>query len=238
VFPIYVCYDSYVTQAERYAIEQGMRETQDLFGCKVVCYGTNSSRFGQYENADQIVGSMMQNAKGQVNASILIDKLAHVSESWVDRGAIILVTGKDLYSQECNWCFGIARPSSRITAQSTYRYRSLSPSMAAACIKRTLRHEMGHIFCCPSSIRRSNTEMNLGLHCTNYGCSMRQTISVSALIEEVRTEDTKRCFCPQCMQDLRNFRSWYESVEKRGGTTRPRRQTLAAACGSATRRRV
>ena len=214
VFQTYVCCDDFVTQAELEAIKQGLTETRLLFGSEVIFYGKDSWKLGKYKNATQLMNSMPRNSSGRVNASQTLDRMVGLANSWDEHRAMILVTGLDLCTDNCGWCFGAAKPAYKVTIQSVNRYRGLSSMMESACIRRTLRHEMGHIFCCAYSKYRSNTTDRLGIHCTNPGCSMRQTMSLNELMAAALEEDPRNCFCPQCLQDLRNFKAQYEKEER------------------------
>ena len=213
MFQTYVCCDNFVTQMEQVAIKQGLMETRPLFGSQVIYYGKNNWVTGKYRNATQLMNSIPRNRDGRVNGSQVLDKMTELCSSWDEPGAMILVTGLDLCTDNSGWCFGAAKPAYRVTVQSVNRYRGLSLTMEAACIKRTLRHEMGHIFCCAYSKYRSNTVNMMGIHCTNPGCSMRQTMSLNELMAAALEENPRNCFCPQCLQDLRTFKAQCEREE-------------------------
>ena len=213
MFQTYVCCDNFVTQSELEAIKRGLMETQPLFGSQIICYGKDDWRIGRYRNAAQLMNSMPRDGSGKVNASQVLDKMKELTDSWGEPCAMIMVTGLDLRTDDCGWCFGAAKPAYKVTVQSVNRYRELSSLFESACIKRTLRHEMGHIFCCAYSKYRSNTVDKIGIHCTNPGCSMRQTMSLNELKVAALEEDPRNCFCPQCLQDLRNFKDRYEKEE-------------------------
>lgn len=216
MFPVYVCYDDGVTAAERKAINSCLNVMQPLFGCEIYCYGTEPWPYGRYRSANAIVKSTPKNVSGQLSVSVLLDKLEETSASWIELNAFVLYTSKDLYFQERNlsWCFGAARKNTRVSVQSVKRFRGLSESAAAFCIRRTLRHELGHIFRCAASNYRSNTVDLAGLHCTNRGCSMRQAGSLNDLLAMMADERDEACFCEQCMADLRRFKLHYEANEK------------------------
>ena len=213
MFPIYICWDRYVTEAEKRAIERAVYEIEPIFGCDFICYGNKSWNEGRYKSADEIIASAPHNENGQADGTNVLNKLEETMRKWTEPGAFVLFTGQDLKMVNTNWCFGVARMSSRVTVQSTIRYRSLPEKIASDCIKRTLRHELGHIFGCAADPKRTNTEQKLGSHCTNYGCSMRQTMSLQELVDDLPTENATRCFCSQCMADLRRFKQITEQKE-------------------------
>lgn len=205
MFPIYVCYDSGVRMSERIAIEQGLKELQPIIGTQIVNYGTNQWKYGRFKSADEIVRSLPRNERGQIDATRVLDIVSEVSGCWIETGAVVMITSQDLYAEGLSWCFGLARPSTRITVQSIARYRGLCEAEASACIRRTLKHELGHIFGCAGDLRRSHTIEKLGSHCTNPGCTMRQSMSLDELRTVIREENPQRCYCHQCMEDLRRF---------------------------------
>ena len=217
MFPIIICCDSGVTKTEQAAIMRGLEETQPLFGCELLFYGNQSWTLGRYKSADEVVRAVPRNKAGQVNASIALDKLENVSREWMEKCAIVMFVSSDLYSNGLNWCFGLARHSARVTVQSVYRYRTLIESVASSCIRRTLRHELGHLFGCAMDKNRSNTTQALSTHCTNPGCSMRQTMTLRELITLSSQEDPRRCFCEQCLQDMMRFK---RSCKIKTATTR------------------
>ncbi len=235
MFPIYICWDSSVRPVEQKAIMAGMRETEAMFGCEVICYGTDTWQFGRYKSADLMMYFAPHNRKRQANATNILSMMADAMSAWVEPGAMVLFTGQDLYINGANWCFGAARMNARVTVQSVARYRHLDKATLSACIRRTLRHELGHIFACARDLNRGHTEMNLGEHCTNPRCSMRQTLNLAELLKAVREEDARNCFCAQCLADLNRFKLNYEASEGRGVNVYSHRRERVVA--SANRRR-
>lgn len=232
MFPIYVCCDSSLNEVEEAAIKRGLREEIiPTFRTKVHYYGHNRWQSGKYKSADLIIDtSFKSQVTGQVDAFSVIEKLRVTAETVVEPGAFVLFTAKDLYARPTrtkvgsskdirdtglNWCMGLSINAYHATVQSVYRYRHLSDDKESFCIRRTLRHEIGHLFGCAMQPGRSNTIDLLGNHCTNRGCSMCQTISVSELVEKMYQEDDHNFLCPQCREDMNRFISGFESDEKR-----------------------
>ena len=237
MFPIYICWDSKVRPAEQNAIMAGMRETKAMFGCEVVYYGTDAWQFGRYKNADEIMRTAPHNCAGQANAGNILTMMASTMNTWIEPGAMVLFTGEDLYIDGTNWCFGAARIKARVSVQSVARYRILDKATLSACVRRTLRHELGHIFTCAHDLMRSHTEMNLGEHCTNPRCSMRQTLNLAELLRAVREENAQNCFCAQCLADLNRFKMKYEASEGRVADARGRRRERVVASAAKKRKR-
>ncbi len=231
MFPIYICWDSSLTAAEQRAIQEGVQEIEPLFGCPFVCYGTRRWTYGSFTCADDIMRYAVRNGKGQANASSILTTMTNVMKDWVEPGAMILFTSQDLAVRGTNWCFGAARAEARMSVQSVLRYRHLNDEVKSACIRRTMRHELGHIFECAKDLTRSHTEMNLGEHCTNPRCSMRQTLDLPTLIRMTGEEDDRHCFCSQCLTDLRCFKVKYEMNEQNIRRPKGRKATQVAAGG-------
>ena len=102
-----------------------------------------------------------------------------------------------------NFVFGVARPSARVTVQSVYRYRNLPMNERKLAIKTVVQHELGHIFGCAHP-GREKTEMNLGSHCTQYGCIMQQGLTVEAFVEHAKAARAlHRLYCPLCLAEAR-----------------------------------
>ncbi|MDO4219704.1 MAG: hypothetical protein Q4D22_00510 [Candidatus Saccharibacteria bacterium] len=238
MFPIYICWDGSLRPAEQNAILRGVRETEAIFGCTFVCYGARKWTYGRYTSSDAIVRAAPRNEKGQKNASSILTIMADVMREWVEPGAMILFTSEDLSVRGINWCFGAARSEVKMTVQSVARYRGLSEEVMSACIRRTMRHELGHIFECAKDLKRSNTEMNLGEHCTNAGCSMCQTLDLPTLIRLAGEEDERDCFCEQCKADMRRFKSKFEAGQRQLVKPKGRRVNYAASGGIPHRKRM
>ena len=71
------------------------------------------------------------------------------------------------------------------------------------CVRRTLRHEIGHALGLAMDPKRTNTEKHFGVHCTAPGCSMRQAENLLKLLRFSREEEQQgKWFCPDCLADL------------------------------------
>jgi predicted Zn-dependent protease len=186
-----------------------------VFGSNIIYYGSDRWTVGKYKSADDIIRSSPKNEKGQVDAIPVLEKLRDVNKSMLEPGAIVLITSKDLYARGYNWCFGMAMYNYRTTVQSLHRYQHLPDDVKSFCIRRTLRHELGHLFGCAANPSRSNTENKCGQHCTNPGCSMNQTMTVAELVQRMSYECDTDFLCPQCKQDLQRFLNDYENDQRR-----------------------
>ena len=213
MFPIYITADSSVTVSECDAICDGVKEMAKLFNCIIICALQQDMDLGAFFSADEIIRTAPRVEQGKVDTKTALTTMGEIVKKFDRPGAVIMFTGYDLVANG-TWCFGVARASNKCSIQSTLRYRGLSDDLKAKCIKRTLRHELGHIFNCASDIHRSNTVDRFGVHCINYGCSMRQVMNLQDLISAVGEEDSQRCFCNQCMDDMRRFSKRYEGSNR------------------------
>lgn len=124
------------------------------------------------------------NKNGQADGAIIIRKLQNAYTSLPNATAVVLLTAKDLFSSslKLSWCFGTANYQKHVSVHSVFRYQGLTKEEKLRCIRRTLRHELGHIFGLANDLRRANTENYHGHHCTAPGCSMRQTGTLRELL--------------------------------------------------------
>ena len=84
-----------------------------------------------------------------------------------------------------------------------FRYRGIDdPFDRMMAIRMVVQHELGHVFGMAADENRSNTEDNLGIHCTNPGCVMRQGLSVGEWLRHARESyGAGMIYCPQCLAD-------------------------------------
>ena len=114
----------------------------------------------------------------------------------------ILLTEKDFYRPGLNWCFGYAVDD---TADRKYVVLSVARMKDPKLLTHVLTHEMGHAYGAARQ-GRSNTEENLGSHCTNT-CVMQQKLTVEAMMEYAKILAARRDkFCGQCADEIKNYR--------------------------------
>lgn len=205
MFPIYICWDKHVLEIEKNAILRAAGEVESLFECRIYCYGTTRWCEGRYRSADELLATVPRKPNGRVDGTKTMNLMVDTMESWIEPGVFILFTGEELALDKVDRCFGCTRTGKKVVIESTAWYRSLPTKMREACIARTLRHELGHTFRCAADLKRSNTVNRFGPHCTNMGCTMRQTSTLHELLAAIDEEDPKHCFCAQCMNDMRTF---------------------------------
>lgn len=215
MFDILICYDCSVTDAEKRAVEQAVRDIRQVAGCNFVFLNGRNWPSDVYRDANDIMRRAMRNQRGQIDAGSVLTMLSECTARWSNSAAMVLFTGEDLAIKGMNWCFGAARRKAMVTVQSMLRYRDLPENIMADCVARTLRHELGHIFGCAADETRTNTEENCGTHCTNLGCSMRQTPDLPQLMHAAMTEDPHGFYCAQCMAELRGFQAKYGIAKPR-----------------------
>ena len=147
------------------------------------------------------------NDKGQYDGTAILRRLEKLQAGLPKGSPALYFTDRDLVLSTGRWCFGAASLKKGASVQSLYRYRDLSMAERERCIRRTLRHELGHVLGMAGDPSRSNTEERYGCHCTNPGCSMRQTPALRDLLalsaEEEKLADP---FCAQCREEMR--RRW------------------------------
>lgn len=137
---------------------------------------------------------------GQYDASRIINNLTENLSVLPGPAKILLVTVRDLTMGTMKFCFGAGRLGGRGAVVSVARFLSLSPVEFDHCLSRSVRHEIGHMLTMAADRNRSGTEQSNGPHCTNPGCIMRQTLTLTALRN---TASDREVFCPQCLADMR-----------------------------------
>lgn len=204
--PIYICCDHSLTASERIAIRMGVAEVSKIFGGPTIVNYSMQSWLGNGRISGQTIIDRADIINEKINASAVMRDLQNENRKLKEPGMIVLFTGKDITLPGMSYCFGAANHSRHTAVLSVARFRTLTDVERSRCIRRTLRHELGHAFGMAADPKRSNTEDRFGRHCTNPGCSMRQTPTLRALLRTAaEEEDHSCCFCPQCMEDLRRF---------------------------------
>lgn len=202
-FHIAVCFTPEVPETEQKMIVQASKELTSVFSmCNVMIL--NSISIGSLSWGEDGYFSPKQMVKGteigeQYDAVRVLANMRKARKHLTDNDALVLFVEKDLYhpDSKAKWCFGSASDVGNVTVQSVYRYRDLTDEEKLRCIRRTLRHELGHIFKLCKSPGRANTLRNAGMHCTNHNCSMNKTKNTSDLVLHSKLEAyEKNFFCP------------------------------------------
>lgn len=211
LLPVYVCWDSQLTRHESQAVLAGIAEIASAATNRhFENYGNEKWSTGDYSSADWYVERAHRRIN-QYSRKIQISSLDILlqlhDEPWQQQQPHLdlLVTSQDLFPRVGDFVFGEAIPSWGVSVQSVWRFRNagLSIVQQQACIRRVVRHELGHLLGMVSDGRR-NTEEKLGLHCANPVCSMRQGVSVTEWNRLATGESvSSSLFCPDCIADLR-----------------------------------
>ena len=206
---IYIICDSLLTAEERCLAEEAAEQLRTLFP-SLDTVGPTAER--AYEKVRAQADRMVAEARredGKADGSLLLKRLETVRRSLPQAAALVLITGSDLYasSLQLSWCFGVANHKRGVCVHSVYRYRKLTRAEQLRCLRRTLRHELGHIFGMAKDKSRANTEEHFGPHCTTRGCSMRQAGTLRELLQRAAEEEQSgEYFCRYCREDMqKNF---------------------------------
>ena len=174
--------------------------------CEVVNLDTVNGNRPYQQTADAFLEGTF-NEVARADATIILRRMKNALNTFPNAAALVLLTTYDLHISSINagWCFGAANYKSHVSVQSVFRYQSLPIMDQFRCIRRTLRHELGHAFGMANDLERANTEDKLGPHCTNPGCSMRQTSNLQELLMRANEEDRlETYFCEDCLADMNN----------------------------------
>lgn len=109
-----------------------------------------------------------------------------------------------------NFVFGITNREFAASVQSITRFMASvqNEPLRLAMIRRTLRHEVGHMFRLPN--RSYNVVQSLGAHCASNVCTMRQGLSIEEWAILTRSEEQQSThFCNYCLADLERDENRY-----------------------------
>ena len=209
MIPIYLFWAAGVSEAEEQWIRRAAAEIPEIFpGCAVRMPGGRARQRIYFPEPEVILaGSFQEN--GRRNASMILRRLASVGRQMDPEGIWIFFVAEDLSlpSLKLDWCFGAASVKNRVSVQSLARFRGLPEEDLIYCVRRTLRHELGHMFGMAADRKRPGTEEHHGPHCTNPGCSMRQTGTLAKLLATRKEEEGREdYFCPACRAEYEAFR--------------------------------
>ena len=205
---IYLFCDSSLAHGDRMLANEAVSQVRILFPmCEVVNMDISPDAETNRKMADTFLQGTF-NENGQADGAKVIRQLQNAYASLPNAEAVVLLTARDLFSSilKLSWCFGTANYKMHVCVHSIYRYRSLPQKEKLRCIKRTLRHELGHIFRLANDLKRANTENNHGHHCTAPGCSMRQAGTLREFLQcSAEEECAGTFFCRDCVSDLKRY---------------------------------
>lgn len=213
MLPIYICYGSDFGNIERRAVDNAAQEIRDRFDREVIVYGDSawSDPNKGFSSADWYIGQARQHQyranQNQLDARFFVELMRR--EPWQESNPhidMILMTDDltaKINGQWLSFCFGLTH--GRFIANSVHRYAGLNDRDRFAAIKGVVLHEIGHALGAAANLSRLNTEENIGPHCTNPGCIMRQGSNLSAWVNNTRDcyYNPHGWFCPQCIEDIR-----------------------------------
>ena len=154
-----------------------------------------------YNLVQRLAAESTHQGRRQVHVGELLNKFksipAVVNEP--ERQNIILLE-QDLYSDGLNWCFGGYQQHAGVdfVTVSTARIQD------DIHLFHILAHELGHMYGATYQ-GRSNTEQNLGSHCTNDLCVMQQQLTVADSVRYAhrRMNSNAPTYCRQCGDNLK-----------------------------------
>ena len=224
--PIFFMKAKDVTEAEYSPILDAAREIVNNAGVSLdhpikdfgVWRGENWNKDGKLEpwmSADWYVEScMLERDRGhgkQIDADRLIDLLS--TEPWKRNFHYdVFVVGNDMTSKAwstgsyLNFVVGIACRYNG-TVISVNRFRELSGSMKHGVLQTEAYHEIGHLFGLPDDERRSDLVAELGGHCPERGCSMKQGMTVPHdwIENTIDRANRGQPYCEKCVADLKDY---------------------------------
>lgn len=215
--PIYIMCDNRVTAVEMKAVIDGLTQVMNV-ACapqymQIADYGVwrSENHVGadgyliEWNSVDWYIGRTEQESRNeQLHGGKLLTLLKNEPWQKAQPHYDIVVTTRDLYDDDCDFCIGLAIHGFG-TVISTTRFRGLSAQDAYHCIVTETMHEVGHVFGLVPETRTSNVNCSLGLHCTNQ-CIMRQGLNVPHDWQAI-TADRLRGheFCGECTRDLQRY---------------------------------
>jgi len=125
-----------------------------------------------------------------------------IDQSALKDHAVLVVTGRDLTIKPPNWVFGAASLGKSYAVISVHRFQDLPYEDRKIALRRTFRHELGHILGMARDLKRPYTVEDSGPHCTHDVCAMRQTHGMKELLMAAKAEETSgQYYCQDCLMD-------------------------------------
>jgi predicted Zn-dependent protease len=210
LLPVNICYDSGLDVVEKNWIKMGISELERISKRKFRNFENKIWSSWSYSSADWYVENAIK-VGDQISLESLFELLHN--EPWQKSSPHLdlLVTSKDLTAEGKDFVFGYADPEQNIALQSVFRFhQNWSCDLGKfEAVKRVTVHEVWHLLGAAPNVR-SNTEENLGSHCINRNCAMRQGKSVEKwnelVVEEYNASvrwEIEHILCPQCIEDIR-----------------------------------
>jgi len=139
--------------------------------------------------------------RSQVRYSTLLETILNNPNVNAKGKLTITLTEFDLYDKGLNWCFGTSC-SDGYGGKHIVASTSRIPDIDTLAF--VVTHELGHALGAASP-GRSNTEKDLGSHCTNT-CIMEQKLTVPAMRIQAKLLSNKyNKFCHQCADEIKAY---------------------------------
>ena len=216
--PVYLMFESGISPVQQSLVLQGLREILKLANThesvKVKNFGiwrnTNwlsGKTLEPYQSVDWYCNQAFDQKRNQLNGDQIANALA--SEPWqrMELHHDIVITKRDLYFEGTNWAFGCATRGLMAIA-SVHRFEQFIAKdkiLQNQCFKTIAMHEIGHMFGLVNP-KRKDIEENLGGHCVNSKCIMRQGLSLQPWIGFTHDRlSSMNPICPSCQHDLQNY---------------------------------
>lgn len=162
-----------------------------------------------YESVDWYCSYALDENRNQLHCGKLMEAL--VAEPWQQNEPHldIVILKDDLFdtgNNACNWCLGYGvRGYMAISSFNRIQNVSNNRRIQLECFKTIVMHEVGHML---GLVNENRTDIvdNLGWHCTNNKCIMRQGLRVYDWVQYTfERQQSSSPLCLHCQQDLRNY---------------------------------
>lgn len=214
LIPIFVSCDDGVMKDEYQAALNGIIDVVGLSGSnrKILSLGNKPWSCGDYSSVEWYLSRTKQRGKqfdgDQLCRMFTEEPWQKYPETHLD----VVIVSKDIYARGLNWCFGCTS-SGIVSIQSVFRFRGEERQVKLDLIKRTLRHETGHLLGIPGPVgSHPRIYEKGGAHC-NHLCTMRQGWSLSEFkAQMIQEQKTGVIFCQDCLNELRTIQAKLKPV--------------------------
>jgi len=214
--PIYLMFEEGVSSSQHNKVLEGLTEILNMGN---VSSNTDIQSFGvwrgndwlsgntlnEYQSVDWYCARALNQERNQLNVKQLIYDL--VTEPWQKQQSHcdIVITQRDLYADGCNFILGIGDNDNDFAISSAYRFKHLDEFTRNECLKTISMHEICHMLGVVNE-NRTNIEYNLGWHCLDSKCIMRQGVTVEAWVQYTRDRlNAESPLCSCCQNDLHTY---------------------------------
>ena len=212
--PVYIMHQDGILDREKQAVIDGIKELLKIAKVDLTISDLAVWKERNYKNPDgslkpycSIDWYMEEGKKASKKPSRLNAEgiLPHLRKWSKEKGCYtVFILQEDIYEPRAEFVIGYSNYPTAII--SVFRFRKLEENQKYECIKTLAMHEVGHMFGLPSDKRKENVEENLGGHCTNNKCVMRQGLVVPHdWIKMTHDRIEYGPLCNQCINELRAF---------------------------------